>query len=157
MQQLEVLDLGWCRAVGDADAAALGRLPCLRELNLARTQVCSLSRCSGLLWCGFLAAACSLARLRELHLAHTLVGQARHPWLASQPSFLFACFVFVYETDVACRGLMLTAAQPRLPVSPCLLSCVSFDQRVQVTDAGLGQLHMLAQLQSLNLAGLHVR
>jgi hypothetical protein len=39
MQQLEVLDLGWCRAVGDADAAALGRLPHLRELNLARTQV----------------------------------------------------------------------------------------------------------------------
>lgn len=39
LQQLEVLDLGWCRAVGDADAAALGRLPRLRELNLARTQV----------------------------------------------------------------------------------------------------------------------
>jgi len=39
LQLLEALDLGWCRAVGDADAAALGRLPLLRELNLARTQV----------------------------------------------------------------------------------------------------------------------
>lgn len=39
LQQLEALDLGWCRAVGDADAAALGALTALRELNLARTQV----------------------------------------------------------------------------------------------------------------------
>lgn len=49
LQLLEALDLGWCRAVGDADAAALGRLPLLRELNLARTQVFGMLSHRGLL------------------------------------------------------------------------------------------------------------
>lgn len=76
----------------------------------AHRYVCSLSRCSGLLWCGFLAAACSLDRLRALHLAHSQAGQARHAWLGI--------------LALACGGPMLTDAQPGLPLSPCVLSCV---------------------------------
>ncbi len=41
--QLERVELGWCSSVTDADVKALARLPLLREIDLSRTLVRSLS------------------------------------------------------------------------------------------------------------------
>ncbi|KAH7623687.1 hypothetical protein NADE_008510 [Nannochloris sp. 'desiccata'] len=39
LTQLEALDLGWCNAIGDEDAAALGCLTSLKQLCLSRTEL----------------------------------------------------------------------------------------------------------------------